>query len=244
MRRRDAVPRRRRGVRTAEGRDRRAGGAADPPARAGSPRSTSDRTGVDVTELEGGGAAGGLAGGLAAIGATLEPGFDVVAQAAGLEDALDGVDLVVTGEGKLDRDELRGQGRRRGARVGGGARASRTARSSSGRRRDEGREELSVRGDVQLLTLTDRVWQAGEAFARAALLVEEAALEAGRAASRRRLGRQLAAELGAVRGDREHRRALAHLDRDPLGRELVVEAHELGHDTAVSARRDRRAGAR
>jgi hypothetical protein len=48
----------------------------------------------------------------------------------------------------------------------------------------EGREELSVLGDVHLLTLTDRAWQAGEAFARAALLVEEAALEAGRAAMR------------------------------------------------------------
>jgi hypothetical protein len=35
---------------------------------------------------------------------------------------------------------------------------------------------------VQVLALTDRVWQAGEAFARAATLVEEAALEAGRTA--------------------------------------------------------------
>ncbi len=60
------------------------------------------RTGIDVRELVGGGAAGGLAGGLAAIGAELEPGFDVVADAAGLEDALDDVELVVTGEGKLD----------------------------------------------------------------------------------------------------------------------------------------------
>jgi glycerate kinase len=70
------------------------------------------RTGVDVTELDGAGAAGGLAGGLAAIGARLEPGFDVVARAAGLEDALDGVALVVTG------DQLRRQGRRVGARMG------------------------------------------------------------------------------------------------------------------------------
>jgi hypothetical protein len=39
-----------------------------------------------------------------------------------------------------------------------------------------------VLGDVQVLALTDRVWQAGEAFARAAVLVEEAAVEAGRRA--------------------------------------------------------------
>jgi hypothetical protein len=47
---------------------------------------------------------------------------------------------------------------------------------------DAGREELSVLGDVHLLALTERVWQAGEAFSRAAILVEEAALEAGRRA--------------------------------------------------------------
>ena len=42
------------------------------------------------------------------------------------------------------------------------------------------REELAVHAGAQLLALTDRVWQSGEAFARAATLVEEAALEAGR----------------------------------------------------------------
>jgi glycerate kinase len=139
------------------------------------------RTGVDVTEIEGSGAAGGLAGGLAALGATLEPGFDVVAQAAGLEDALEDVDLVVTGEGKLDRTSFAGK-------VVGGvlewAAEEGIAHQTviAGQATDEGREELSVRGDVQLLALTDRVWQAGEAFSRAAMLVEEAALEAGRAA--------------------------------------------------------------
>jgi glycerate kinase len=139
------------------------------------------RMGVDVTQLEGAGAAGGLAGGLAALGAALEPGFDVVAQAAGLEDALEDVDLVVTGEGKLDRTSFEGK-------VVGGvlewAAEEGVARRTviAGQATDDGREELSVRGDVQLLALTDRVWQAGEAFSRAALLLEEAALEAGRAA--------------------------------------------------------------
>jgi glycerate 2-kinase len=142
-----------------------------------------NRTGVDVTVLEGGGAAGGLAGGLAAIGARLEPGFDVVARAAGLDSALAVADLVVTGEGRLDRTSFEGK-------VVGGvlewAAEEGTARRAVivGQATPEGREELSVLGDVHLLTLTDRAWQAGEAFARAALLVEEAALEAGRAAMR------------------------------------------------------------
>ena len=44
--------------------------------------------GTDVDALTGSGAAGGLAGGLAALGAALEPGFDLVAQAVRLDDAL------------------------------------------------------------------------------------------------------------------------------------------------------------
>jgi glycerate kinase len=67
------------------------------------------RTGVDVRALDGSGAAGGLAGGLAAIGARLEPGFDVVAGAAGLDAALDGADLVLTGEGRADATSFAGK---------------------------------------------------------------------------------------------------------------------------------------
>jgi glycerate kinase len=61
-----------------------------------------DRYGVDVADLDGGGAAGGLAGGLAAIGADLVPGFDVVADTVELADHLEDADLVVTGEAVLD----------------------------------------------------------------------------------------------------------------------------------------------
>ena len=47
---------------------------------------------------------------------------------------------------------------------------------------DDARAALADRDGVTVLALTDRVWQAGEAYSRAALLVEEAAVEAGRAA--------------------------------------------------------------
>ena len=47
------------------------------------------RTGVDLADLEGAGAAGGLAGGLAALGARLEPGYEVIARLAGLDRALE-----------------------------------------------------------------------------------------------------------------------------------------------------------
>ena len=55
------------------------------------------------------GAAGGLAGGLAALGATLVPGFDLVADELGLHDALDDADLVITGEGRLDAQSFDGK---------------------------------------------------------------------------------------------------------------------------------------
>ena len=136
------------------------------------------RTGVDVRAVDGGGAAGGLAGALAALGATLEPGFDVVAGAAGLGDALEGAMLVVTGEGRLDSTSLVGK-------VVGGvldwASEHEVARRAviAGQVTQDARDALEER-DVLVLALSDRVWEPSEAFTRAALLVEEAALEVAR----------------------------------------------------------------
>jgi glycerate kinase len=65
--------------------------------------------GVDVRPLEGSGAAGGLAGGLAAIGARLVPGFDVVADELELHERLEGADLAVAGEGFLDEQSFEGK---------------------------------------------------------------------------------------------------------------------------------------
>jgi glycerate kinase len=67
------------------------------------------RTGVDVSPLAGAGAAGGTAGGLAAVGARLRSGFEVVAEAVSLDTALAAADLVVTGEGKLDASSVAGK---------------------------------------------------------------------------------------------------------------------------------------
>jgi glycerate kinase len=157
------------------------------------------RTGADVTALAHAGAAGGLAGGLAALGARLEPGFDVVARAAGFEAALDGVDLVLTGEGRFDRTSLDGkvtgavlewaasEGVRHRAVVAGQvAEDVRGTAPRSGAGAGGGVAGGGVAGadplldDVLVLSLVDRVWQEGEAWARAGLLAEEAAVEVGR----------------------------------------------------------------
>lgn len=67
------------------------------------------RAGMDVTVLEGGGAAGGIAGALASLGATIMSGFDFVAARTGLRELIDSADVVLTGEGRLDRSTLEGK---------------------------------------------------------------------------------------------------------------------------------------
>lgn len=65
--------------------------------------------GIDVRSLAGSGAAGGLAGGLAAVGARLVPGFDLVADEVDLFARMEAADLVVTGEGFLDDQSFSGK---------------------------------------------------------------------------------------------------------------------------------------
>jgi len=65
----------------------------------------------DFARVPGTGAAGGLGFGLLAfLGATLEPGFDLFAKLATLERRLQSADLVITGEGAIDKSTLMGKG--------------------------------------------------------------------------------------------------------------------------------------
>jgi glycerate 2-kinase len=64
----------------------------------------------DYRNQPGAGAAGGLGFGLLSFcGATIRPGFEVVAEAVGLESKMKDADLVITGEGSLDRQTLEGK---------------------------------------------------------------------------------------------------------------------------------------
>jgi glycerate 2-kinase len=67
-------------------------------------------TGKDLRDTPGAGAAGGVGfGALALLGARLRPGTEVVQELTGLEAAIIGADLVVTGEGSLDEQTLHGK---------------------------------------------------------------------------------------------------------------------------------------
>ncbi len=62
-----------------------------------------DKLGIDVEAKAGAGAAGGLGAALCGfLNATLKPGIDTVLDLIGFDGLLDGTDLVVTGEGRMD----------------------------------------------------------------------------------------------------------------------------------------------
>src|SRR5262249_22246761 len=66
--------------------------------------------GFDYREEAGAGAAGGLGFGLLSFcKATIRPGLEVVAEAVGLERKMKDADVVITGEGSLDRQTLEGK---------------------------------------------------------------------------------------------------------------------------------------
>ena len=67
-------------------------------------------TGVDVTDMPGAGAAGGLGGALRAfMKAQMRRGADMVLDAVGFDQAIKDADLVITGEGRIDRQTLTGK---------------------------------------------------------------------------------------------------------------------------------------
>jgi glycerate kinase len=63
--------------------------------------------GSDVSDFPGAGAAGGLGAGLMAFAnARLRPGADIVLEAVGLDEKLEDADLVIVGEGQIDRSSV------------------------------------------------------------------------------------------------------------------------------------------
>ncbi|MEY3340396.1 MAG: hypothetical protein RLZZ269_307, partial [Actinomycetota bacterium] len=131
--------------------------------------------GVDVSNVPGAGAAGGLAGGLVALGATIVPGFDMVAEEVDLAERIRAADLVITGEGRLDATSFEGKV------VGGVAQLcheiGRPVAAIAGSVHPSATEEpdygLITRGVVDLVSRFGE----GKAFAEPKWCIEQAALE-------------------------------------------------------------------
>lgn len=66
--------------------------------------------GIDIAQMPGAGAAGGMGGGMVAFfGSKLQMGIETVLDTVQFDKLLDGADLVLTGEGKIDTQSLRGK---------------------------------------------------------------------------------------------------------------------------------------
>lgn len=66
--------------------------------------------GIDISSIEGSGAAGGLGGGMVAfLAADLKSGVEIVIEKLKLEDYIKDCDLVITGEGKIDNQTVYGK---------------------------------------------------------------------------------------------------------------------------------------
>ncbi|MBO7249832.1 MAG: glycerate kinase, partial [Clostridia bacterium] len=66
--------------------------------------------GIDVADLPGAGAAGGMGAGMVAFfGAELKPGIDTVLDTVGFEKIAADADMIITGEGRIDSQSLRGK---------------------------------------------------------------------------------------------------------------------------------------
>lgn len=110
-------------------------------------------TGTAVRERPGAGAAGGVGyGAMAALGAELRPGIELMLRLVGFADALPGARLVITGEGSLDEQTLSGKAP---AGVAAAAVAAGIPVVTVSGRLALGREQLRAAGVRQAYALSD-----------------------------------------------------------------------------------------
>ena len=129
--------------------------------------------GMSVLDLAGAGAAGGLGAGLAAfLGAELVLGSKLVAEAVGLKQKLDGADLALTGEGRLDAQTSFGKAPWEVARLAKDCGLPVIA--IVGSLAEDCGPELGEAFDA-VVAITPRAMSVGEAMAQGAKLVADAA---------------------------------------------------------------------
>jgi glycerate kinase len=122
--------------------------------------------GIDVATMAGAGAAGGMGAALLAfLHARLRPGIDIVMEAANLEAVVRDADLVVTGEGCIDRQTLRGKTPLGVARVA--KRHHKPVIAIAGSIADDG-AEVQQQGIDAMFSVLSRVGTLDDALAHAA----------------------------------------------------------------------------
>lgn len=135
--------------------------------------------GRDVASIPGAGAAGGMGAILIALfDMTLKPGAELVMAIVGLDRALDGADLVLTGEGSVDGQTLLGKAP---AIVAAHAKAKGIPCFIIAGRKSGDLGPLRARGVEAVFSLCSGPISADEAMARAKPLLADAAEEATRA---------------------------------------------------------------
>ena len=135
--------------------------------------------GADVRDRAGAGAAGGLGAGLMALlDAELRAGVDIVLDAVGLAEQLDGADLVITGEGQIDASTIFNKAPVGVARLASQRGIPVIALSGSLGAGYEGVHELGIDA---VFTLVDRPMTLDEALEDTERLVSSLAEEATRA---------------------------------------------------------------
>jgi glycerate kinase len=126
--------------------------------------------GRPIRDLPGAGAAGGTAAALVALlGARLEPGIELCLQASGLARELADADLVLTGEGRVDSQTLRGKTPCGVARL---AARHGVPTIVFGGSVGPGAEGLSAFGVIRIVSLADERVTVEEAIRRGAELLE------------------------------------------------------------------------
>lgn len=131
-----------------------------------------EQLGKDMRDVPGAGAAGGLGGGLIAfLGAELKPGVTLVMEAIGLGAQLEGSSLVITGEGKLDRQTMYGKVPWGVARL---ARSKGVPVLALAGSIGPGTEALYDMGIDAMMAIMPGPMTLEEAMAQASLLIEEA----------------------------------------------------------------------
>jgi glycerate kinase len=139
-------------------------------------RAVADQIRRDDSERPASGAAGGAGFGLLTLGARYVPGAEFVLDLLGFDAALGGVDLVVAGEGSLDRQSLAGKAPMAVARRAA-ARGVRVVAVVG--RCDLGRAVLASVGIDEVYALTDLEPDEARSMANAAELVERQAARLG-----------------------------------------------------------------